>query len=114
MMASPVEETLKGKYPGKAHAKRVVEYLRKYAAGFDENSVLYLEAAHSKLWPNSDQEQPLRQDRFFFYMCGCPLPDCHLVYDVAKDKSVLFIPAIVPDEVIWSGLPLNNAQALDK
>lgn len=113
-MAIPIDQILKQKYPAKQHARRVVELLKSSDSHFDDNSVLYLEAAHSKMWPNSDQEAPLRQDRFFFYLSGCPLPDCHLIYDVAKAKSVLFIPPVEPDEVVWSGLPLGTAEALDK
>lgn len=54
------------------------------------------------------------QRRYFNYLTGCPLPDCYFAYDVASDRSTLFIPPIDPDDVIWSGLPVSPEQALAK
>jgi Xaa-Pro dipeptidase len=53
-----------------------------------------------------------RQRRFFYYMTGCNLPDAYFTYDIATDKSTLFIPPINDESVIWSGLPLSPAEAL--
>lgn len=55
-----------------------------------------------------------RQRRFFFYLSGCELPDSYLTYEIAADKLTLFIPPIVPDEVIWSGLPMSTDEAKAK
>jgi Xaa-Pro dipeptidase len=52
------------------------------------------------------------QRRYFYYLTGCNLADCRFIYDIASDKSILFIPPIHPDEVIWSGLPLSIDEAL--
>ena len=57
---------------------------------------------------------PLRQRRHFFYLSGCNLPDCHLVYDIPTATLTLFIPPLDPSSVIWSGLPLSLDQALHK
>lgn len=57
---------------------------------------------------------PRRQRRYFNYLTGCGLADCHFAYDIASDRSTLFIPPIDPDDVIWSGLPLSPDQARDK
>lgn len=45
-------------------------------------------------------------------MTGCALPDAYFTYDIATDKSTLFIPPIDPESVIWSGLPLSEDEAL--
>jgi Xaa-Pro dipeptidase len=45
-------------------------------------------------------------------MTGCALPDSYFAYDIATEKSTLFIPPIEPDSVIWSGLPLSVDEAL--
>lgn len=45
-------------------------------------------------------------------MTGCLLPDSYLTYDIASDKSTLFIPPIDPESVIWSGLPVSKPEAL--
>ena len=54
------------------------------------------------------------QRRFFYYLTGCQLENCYFVYDIAADKSTLFIPPIDPEDVIWSGLPLSPAEALEQ
>lgn len=53
------------------------------------------------------------QRRYFYYLSGCAVPDCHLTYDTSADKLTLFIPPIDPESVIWSGLPLSQEQAAD-
>lgn len=55
-----------------------------------------------------------RQRRYFFYLSGCDLPDSYLTYDIRTEKLTLFIPPIDPDSVIWSGLPLQPKEALQK
>lgn len=52
------------------------------------------------------------QRRYFYYLTGCNLADCHFAYDIASSKSILFIPPIDPDDVIWSGLPVSIDDAL--
>ncbi|KAH8672053.1 putative Xaa-Pro aminopeptidase pepP [Tricladium varicosporioides] len=108
-MAS-TEAILKGKYPAKAHAKRVVEYMRKKNP--DVGGVLYLEGQKTHMIEDNDGEAPFRQRRYFYYLTGCELPDSYYTYDIATEKSTLFIPPIEPDSVIWSGLPLSEEEAL--
>ena len=47
-------------------------------------------------------------------MTGCNLPDSYYTYDIATDKSTLFIPPIDPESVMWAGLPLSPSEALQK
>ena len=53
-----VETVLKGKYPAKAHAKRVVEYIRSKVP--DATGALYLEGRSDSLLEDSDEPVPFR------------------------------------------------------
>jgi Xaa-Pro dipeptidase len=46
-------------------------------------------------------------------MTGCELSDCHYIYDMATERSTLFIPPVDPESVIWSGLPVSASEALE-
>ena len=54
-----------------------------------------------------------RQRRYFFYMTGCKLSDCYFLYDMDSSHSTLFIPPLDPESVMWSGLPVSAAEALE-
>jgi len=182
-MSDPTDEVLHGKYPAKAHIKKVLEYIT--ANGGDASGVIYLEGQKTKmnevrhmialstfLWAPEEskltrapqtrrtmtkkhrsgkhrlvywvslctyQQRTIisfrfpfahyrliqnigggtalirnRQRRYFFYLTGCELPDCYFTYDIAAEKSTLFIPPINPEEVVWSGLPMTAEEALKK
>lgn len=96
------------KYPAKAHARAVAKHL-----GLAEGTI-YLESQKSRLEEDKDQEAPFHQRRYFFYLSGCALPNCFLTYEVAKDFLTLYIPPIDPEEVMWSGLPLDVKGGLEK
>ncbi|KAK4079124.1 hypothetical protein Trihar35433_229 [Trichoderma harzianum] len=110
MVAEDFEAVLKGKYPGKSHASRVVDQIRKKDP--KANGVLYLEGRMTKLLEDNDSPEPFRQRRYFYYLTGCNLPDCYFTYDIQSSKSTLFIPPIDPHDVIWSGLPTTIDEAL--
>jgi Xaa-Pro dipeptidase len=118
----PAEAILKQKYPAKAHARKVVSYLKndlnKSSSSLSENvlksSILYLEGGPKMMNEDNDQESPFRQRRYFYYLTGCELPDCRFVYDVENDHSILFIPPVDEEDVIWSGMPLDEVQGLGK
>lgn len=102
------------KYPAKAHAARVVEWLasKHQNGGEKPTGILYLEARHTKLLEDNDEPEPFRQRRYFFYLTGCNLADSYAVYDTETKKLTLFIPPIDPDSVIWSGLPTTIEEAM--
>lgn len=56
---APYEETLKGKYPGKLHAKRVADYIRSKLPGAT-TGVIYLEGGKTRMIENCDQEEHFR------------------------------------------------------
>lgn len=109
-MTIDVEAVLKGKYPGKAHAKRVVEYIRSKKP--DASGILYAEGRADALLEDCDEPVPFRQRRAFMYLTGLESADCYLVYDISRDHSTLFIPPVDPESVVWSGLPLSPEEAL--
>jgi len=111
-MAIDYETILRGKYPAKLHAQRVVQYIRSKVP--DANGILYLEGRHTKLLEDSDMPEPFRQRRPFFYLTGCSLPDSYVIHDIETEKTTLFIPPIDPDDVIWSGLPMSVEEAKEK
>ncbi|KZL65994.1 XAA-Pro dipeptidase (metallopeptidase family M24), partial [Colletotrichum tofieldiae] len=108
-MAQDYETVLKGKYPAKQHALRVADYVKSKVPG--ATGVLYAEGRMTKMLEDNDEPEPFRQRRYFYYLTGCPLADCHYIFDLATNKSTLFIPPIDPDSVIWSGLPVSAAEA---
>lgn len=55
-----VETILAGKYPAKAHAKRVVEYIRKTHP--NATGTLYLEGQKTRMIEDNDEPQPFRYD----------------------------------------------------
>ncbi|KAL8685788.1 MAG: hypothetical protein Q9224_005671, partial [Gallowayella concinna] len=107
------DSILQGKYPAKAHCAKVASYLQS-KANASANAAIYLEGQKTILIEDNDEPRPFRQRRPFFYLSGCSLPDCHLVYEFSTATLTLFIPDLNPDSVIWSGLPLLPAEALKK
>ena len=58
-MAIPDYETiLKRKYPAKAHAKRVADYIRERVP--EASGVLYLESRATKMIEDNDEAEPFR------------------------------------------------------
>jgi Xaa-Pro dipeptidase len=55
---SAFESVLAGKYPAKAHARRVVEYIRK--TNPNATGVLYLEGQKTQMIEDSDETMPFR------------------------------------------------------
>ena len=53
------QETLKGKYPGKLHAKRVAEYIRSKIPEATAG-VFYLEGGKTRMIEDCDQEEHFR------------------------------------------------------
>lgn len=60
---APHEEVLKGKYPGKTHAKKVAQYIQAQIP--DATGVIYVEAKKAKLHEDCDQEEHFR-----YYLLG--------------------------------------------
>lgn len=113
-MSQSVDNILSGKYPAKKHFECVLEYIKSKSTSATDESVIYLEGQKTRMNEDNDQEAPFRQRRYFYYLTGCELPDCYITYDVKSQKSILYIPPVNEDDVVWSGLPLSEKEALEK
>ncbi|KZF21541.1 putative Xaa-Pro aminopeptidase pepP [Xylona heveae TC161] len=109
-----IDSILAGKYPAKAHAEKVVDYIRRKKNASLSGGVIYLEGQKTRMLEDNDEAEPFRQRRNFYYLSGVDVPDCYLAYEIDTKKLTLFIPPIDPDDVIWSGLPLMPEEALKK
>ncbi|KAG7053055.1 xaa-Pro dipeptidase [Colletotrichum scovillei] len=112
MHAEEALNGLIGKYPAKAHALRVAQYI--HAKMPHTNGFLFLTGAREEFYDDSDLAIPYRQQRPFMYLTGVTTPNCHLIYDIRKAHLTLFVPPINPEEIIWSGLPPSNEEILGK
>ncbi|TKA50262.1 hypothetical protein B0A55_12869 [Friedmanniomyces simplex] len=101
-----------GKYPARAHARRVAKWIAEH--GGPKSGVIYLEGQSTKMTEDDDQATHFRQRRHFYYLSGCDLPDCFFAYDVAADKSTLWIPPVDPEYVMWAGMPLLKHEAMER
>ncbi len=54
----PVDSILAGKYPAKAHARRVAEYIGESME--DVQGVIYLEGQKTRMIEDNDEPQPFR------------------------------------------------------
>ncbi|PWI68608.1 hypothetical protein PCL_01697 [Purpureocillium lilacinum] len=94
------------KYPAKLHARRVAAEL-----GCD-SGLVYLPGMPERLLEDSDQPQQFRQRRYFLYMAGANFPDCHVTYDIAADRLILWVPYVEPREVLWYGAKPSTAECM--
>ena len=103
---------LRGKYPAKAHAQRVVDYLSTEMPR--PNGFLFLSACPERFYQDCDLEIPFRQHRAFMYLSGVNRPDYHLLYEINNNRLTLFMPPVDPETIIWDGMPLRPEEALAK
>jgi len=107
------DEILAGRYPAKAHAKAVVDYIRSRHPALTDGTI-YLESAKSGHHEDCDQELSPRQRRPFFYLSGCNLLDSYVVCTIASQRLTLYIPPVNAADVLWSGLPLSQQEAKER
>ena len=99
------------KYPAKAHAASVAAYIERRNPT-SSNGIIYLEGEKTRLIEDNDepvQSRCLARGQ----LSSCAMPDCYLTYNTETAFLTLFIPPIDPENVIWSGLPLSPAEALE-
>lgn len=101
-----------GKYPAKAHARRVAKWVSEH--GGPSSGIIYLEGQSEKIVEDDDTTAHFRQRRHFYYLTGCDEPDCFFAYDIKTDKSTLWIPPVDPEQVMWAGLPLLPKEAMER
>ena len=94
----------------RTHARKVAAQLAAQSSAY--NGLIYLPGQMTRMLPDSDQAEPFRQLRYFYYLSGVDEPDCFLTYDIAKDLLTLYITVVPPLQSIWfgPGLSLKDAQ----
>ncbi|EGW32667.1 uncharacterized protein SPAPADRAFT_61737 [Spathaspora passalidarum NRRL Y-27907] len=108
-------KSLEGKkYPAKQHARNVANHFKTKAASKSKDAYYFISGEDYELYKYCDQTKPIRQNRYFFYLTGCNIPGSHVLYDSARDKLVLYLPNVDKEDIMWSGLPLSQEDALKK
>ncbi|KAI9733456.1 MAG: hypothetical protein M1818_007204 [Claussenomyces sp. TS43310] len=87
----------KSKYPAKQHARSVARHLGV------KDGLIYLPGRPTVMMEDSDQQEPFRQRRYFYYLSGVDFEDCIVTYDIRKDILRLFIPPVNRKSVVWIG-----------
>lgn len=106
--------TMATRYPAKAHAQKSAKFLKELDASLS-SAAIYIAGEVLVLWPHCDQTKPLRQNRYFNYVSGAyDIPGCHVIYNIAQDELTLYIPDIDKEDVMWSGMPINEQEAAAK
>lgn len=106
-------ESIKGhKYPAKEHARRALAHFKEKKTV--PRTCFFISGEDNELYQYCDQNKPVRQNRYFFYLSGCEIPGSHVLYESEKDQLTLFLPNIDQDDVMWSGMPLLIEGALEK
>eukprot|EP00112_Aurelia_sp_Birch-Aquarium-sp1_P008875 Seg199.10 transcript_id=Seg199.10/GoldUCD/mRNA.D3Y31 product="Xaa-Pro dipeptidase" protein_id=Seg199.10/GoldUCD/D3Y31 len=81
---------------------RICETLKK-ADGYEKGSIVVLEGGEDKTRYSSDTGIVFRQESYFHWMFGVKEPDCFGALDVDSGKSMLFIPRLPEEYVVWMG-----------
>ncbi|KAE8380654.1 peptidase M24, structural domain-containing protein [Aspergillus bertholletiae] len=93
------------KYPAKQHARKVAMKLGV------SSGLIYLVGQPTVNWGDSDQPQPFRQRRYFYYLSGIDEPDCYLTYDIRADLLTLYVPDFDLHRAVWMGPTLTIEEA---
>nr|POF24073.1 putative xaa-pro aminopeptidase [Quercus suber] len=96
------------KYPAKSHARRVAQKLQL------RKGIIVLAGTETQFYPGSDQPVFFRQDRYFYYLTGCPERDCYVTYDIPGDRLTLWLPAIDKARVVWNGRGSTVDEAMER
>lgn len=101
------------KYPAKKHALKVKEhFISKKGQLLENKSAFFIAGETLKLYAYCDETYPLRQNRYFHYLSGVDqIPGCYILYILADDKLILYLPEIDWDDVMWSGMPKSLKDA---
>jgi Xaa-Pro dipeptidase len=79
-----------------------------------EDGLIFLPGWQTTFYPNSDRPIPSRQRRYFYYITGCNVNDCHAAYDITNDTLILFIPRNTLRNTIYNGRSLTSTEAEEK
>jgi len=92
------------KVPRKLHSlnrERLVKELQKVES--TKGSMVVLQGGESETLHSSDKEIMFRQESYFHWAFGVREPDCYGAIDVDTGKSILFIPELPEEYLVWMG-----------
>ncbi|AMD22346.1 HGR007Wp [Eremothecium sinecaudum] len=109
------EELLSKKYPAKAHNCTVKLNLKSRKTNLElEKTAVYIAGEALEPIKYSDQTKAFRQNRYFFYLSGCEIPSCSLLFDFKTDKLTLYLPNVDEESILWSGKPISLKEAAER
>lgn len=85
-------KSLLSSYPARQHAQRVAKVLGV------THGLLYLESTRG-----ADELRGFEQERFFYYLSGVNEADCHITYDIAADRLLLWLPNVDLTHIYFYG-----------
>lgn len=85
----------------KVNRERLVKELQ--AKDDTKNSIILMQGGESETLYCSDKELPFRQESYFHWAFGVREPDCYGAIEVYSGRSILFIPRLKPEYVVWMG-----------
>lgn len=92
------------KVPRKLHTlnrERLVKGLKE--ASNVEGSIVLLQGGEAETLYSSDKEITFRQESYFHWAFGVREPDCYGAIKVDTGKSILFIPELSEEYIVWMG-----------
>ena len=111
-LSSPSFCALLGRSETNRESGAAKQHARKAAMKLGVSSgLIYLAGKPTVNWGDSDQEQPFRQRRYFYYLSGVDEPDCFLTYDINNDLLILYVPDFDLHRAIWMGPTLSTDEA---
>lgn len=81
--------------------ERLVKKLR--AMDHTKNSIILIQGGESETLYCSDKELPFRQESYFHWAFGVREPDCYGAIEVGSGRSILFVPRLKPEYIVWMG-----------
>ncbi|SSD59777.1 related to putative Xaa-Pro dipeptidase [Saccharomycodes ludwigii] len=103
------------KYPAKAHNNKVKSFFYELNKDLSGKKIgVFLSSSILEPIKYCDQTKKFIQEKYFFYLTGCDLPNTFMFYNFQTEKLCLFLPPIIRDDVVWSGMPLSPEEALAK
>jgi len=83
----------------------------------NRKEIVLLQAGKQTQRYSSDNEPLFRQESYFHWLFGCKESDCFGSIDIGPNgtkKTVLFVPRIPKEFVVWMGEPMSNSEIAKK
>ena len=104
----------RNKYPAKSHNLRVANVLAEDLRDDIDSAGFLIGGNVVEHVKYCDGTKRFRQERYFYYLSGIDIPGSVVFYDCKSRKLILFLPPIDCEDVIWSGMPMEPDEVLQK